>query len=89
MAEYTRIAELGDERTPIQKHLDRLAHLRNGLSHLARYTKIEESKLCVRSGLVTDYLVPMQFSGRAMAMLDMVTDVAGLPKALGVREGVS
>lgn len=89
LAEYTRIAELGDDRTPIQKHLDRLAHLRNRPSHLARYTKIEESKLCVRSGLVTDYLVPMQFSSRAMAMLDMVTDVAGLPTALGVREGVS
>ena len=82
LAEYTRTAAAGDDRTPIQKHLDRLAHLRSAPSHLARYAKIEESKLRIRSGLVTDYLVPMQFSGRAMAMLDVVTDVAGLPMAL-------
>lgn len=87
LAEYTTISAPGDDRTPIQKHLDRLAHLHSAPGHLARYTKIEESKLRIRSGLVTDYLVPMQFSSRAMAMLDIVTDVAGLPIALGVGVG--
>lgn len=83
LAEYTEIAAPGDTRTPIQKHLDRLAYLRDATDRLAHCTGIDQARLDLRSALVTDYLVPMQFSRRAMAMVDVVTDIALLASAIG------
>ncbi len=83
LAEYTEIAASGETRTPIQKHLDRLAYLGRTEDRLAQFTSIDEASLTLRSALVTDYLVPMQFSRRAMAMVDLVADVQTLDDAIG------
>lgn len=75
LTEYTSITETGD-RTPIQKHLDRLRFLKANTRELARLTSIPLEKIQIRSALVTDYLVPMQFSARALDFVDILTDLS-------------
>ena len=82
LSEYTTVDDAGG-RTPIQKHLGRISYLKSSLNQLAQLTSIPVERLQLRSALVTDKLVPMQFSGRVLKMLDLVTDYALLDKAFG------
>jgi hypothetical protein len=86
LQEYTSIAVPGDDRTPIQKHLDRMAFLRSALPAISKMTGIPAEKIIVRSGLVTDYLVPMQFSEDALKLIDLVTDLSLLESAVMARQ---
>ena len=62
------------KRTPLQKHLDRISYLRANPQRLADFVGIPVDRVQLRSALVTEQLVPMQFSGRAREILDLVTD---------------
>ncbi|MDE0241438.1 MAG: hypothetical protein OXQ84_14815 [bacterium] len=62
------------KRTQLQKHLDRISYLRGHPQRLADYLGIPVDRLRLRSALVTEQIVPMQFSGRAREVLDLVTD---------------
>jgi hypothetical protein len=81
LREYTTIAEPGSDRTPVQKHLDRITFLRSATAPLATLTGIARDSLKLRSALVTDYIVPMQFSKEALRLMDTVTDFALLHEA--------
>ena len=70
------------KRTPLQKHLDRISYLRANPQRLADLVGIPVDLLQLRSALVTEQLVPMQFSGRARETLDLVTDFELLEAAL-------
>jgi hypothetical protein len=82
LQEYTTIAAPGEDRTPIQKHLDRLTFLRSALPGIAKLTGIPANEIKIRSALVTDDLVPMQFSKDASRIVDVVADLAGLKTAV-------
>lgn len=82
LREYTSIAAPGDDRTPIQKHADRMTFLKSALPAVAKLTGIAESKIVLRSALVTDYLVPMQFSKEVSKFVDVVTDLSLLGEAV-------
>ena len=74
-----RLAEYSDgtvdgKRTPLQKHLDRISYLEANRERLADLVGIPVDRLQLRSALVTEKLVSMQFSGKAREMLDLVTD---------------
>lgn len=83
LREYTSVAAPGDDRTPIQKHLDRMTFLRSALPALSKLTGIPADKIKLQSALVTDYLVPMQLSKEASQLVDVVTDLALLGLAVG------
>lgn len=70
------------KRTPLQKHLDRISYLRANPQRLADLVGIPVDLLQLRSALVTEQLVPMQFSGTARETLDLVTDYELLEAAL-------
>lgn len=70
------------ERTPLQRHCDRISYLRANPQRLADFVSIPLDRLQLRSALVTEQLVPMQFSGRAQETLDLVTDYELLEAAL-------
>lgn len=76
LQEYTVVAAPGEDRTPIQKHLDRMTFLRNALPALSRVTGIPADKIILRSALVTDYLVPMQFVKDAGKLVDIIVDIS-------------
>lgn len=82
LAEYTTIAPPKVRKTPIQKHLLRIAFLQASPSKLAKLTRISVDQMTLRSGLVTDHLVPMLFSGKAASMVDVITEFGGLADAL-------
>jgi hypothetical protein len=86
LREYTSVATRGGDRTPIQKHLDRMTFLRSALPALSKLTGIAADKIKLRSALVTDYLVPMQFSKKASQLVDVVTDIDLLESAVGDQE---
>ena len=73
---------VGVKRTPLQKHLDRISCLNANRERLAEFTGIAVDRLQLRSGLVTEQLVSMQFGETAREMLDLVTDYELLDKAL-------
>ena len=81
LAEYS-VGTVGSKRTPLQKHLDRMSFLESSRERLANYTGIGEGGLQLRSGLVTENLASMQFSGTAREKLDLVTDFELLEEAL-------
>jgi hypothetical protein len=85
LQEYTSIAAPGEDRTPIQKHLDRIAFLRNAPPAISKVTGIPVGKIVLRSALVTDYLVPMQFLKDTARLVDVVTDISLLDEAVGTR----
>lgn len=70
------------KRTSLQKHLDRISYLRANPQRLADLVGIPVDLLQLRSALVTEQLVPMQFSGRARETLNLVTDFELLEAAL-------
>lgn len=78
LAEFTTIAPPGARRTPIQKHRDRLAFMRANPARLSKLTGIPVDRLVLRSGLVTDHLVPMHFSRKAASMVDVIAEYAEL-----------
>lgn len=86
LAEYGEVAPAGAKRTPIQKHLDRLDFLRDNSERLARTTHIPIERVLLRSALVTDHLVPMQFSKRAGALVDVIADFDAIATLLAPEE---
>jgi hypothetical protein len=82
LQEYTVVAAPGEDRTPIQKHVDRIAFLRNARPALSRVTGIPADKIVLRSALVTDYLVPMQFLEDAGKLVDVIADISILHTAI-------
>ena len=58
LREYTSVAAPGDDRTPIQKHLDPAYSSCGRRSALSKLTGIPADKIKLQSALVTDYLVP-------------------------------
>ena len=81
LAEYSA-GTVGAKRTPLQKHLDRMSCLEANWERLADFTGISVARLQLRSGLVTEKLVSMQFGGKAREMLDLITDYELLEEAL-------
>ena len=73
LAEYAA-GTVGEKRTPLQKHLDRMAFFEANRKALANCTGIAETQLRLRSGLVTEGVGSLQFAGDARKMLDVVTD---------------
>ena len=84
LAEYGTLSSPGDNMTPIEKHFNRLNFLSTNLTALSEFTKIPEETIDLRSALVTDCLMPMQFSHRPMAFVDIVCDFASLKNALPI-----
>ncbi len=82
LADYTQRASAGGKRTPIQRHLDRIAFLGSNRLRLSAFTGIPLGSMTLKSCLVTHDLVPMQFSAAAAALVDIVTDVDCLGAAL-------
>ena len=70
----------GGQRTQLQKHLDRISYLETSRSQLATLTAIAENEQTLRSALVTEDLVPMQFLGRGRETLDVIIDYASLER---------
>ena len=66
----------------LQKHLDRISCLEANRERLADFTGMTVDRLQLRSALVTEKLVPMQFGGKAREMLNLVTDYELLEEAL-------
>ena len=81
LAEYS-VGTDGGKRTPLQKHLDRMSFLETNRERIADFTGIAVDRLQLRSGLVTENLVSMQFGGTARERLDLVTDYELLAEAL-------
>ena len=81
LAEYSA-GTVGAKRTPLQKHLDRMSFLETNRERLADFTGIAMDRLQLRSGLVTENLVSMQFGGIARDTLDLLTDYELLEEAL-------
>ena len=81
LAEYSA-GTVGVKRTPLQKHLDRISCLEANRERLAAFTGMRVDRLQLRSGLVTEKVVSMQFGGKASEMLDLVTDYELLEEAL-------
>ena len=71
------------QRTPIQKHLDRLTFLKEKRVELGGLTGIPDTLVQSRSALVTDYLTPMQFSEDVKGELDVVVDYRHLESTFG------
>ena len=84
LAEYSA-GTVGAKRTPLQKHLDRMSCLEDNRERIAEFTAIPLDRLQLRSGLVTENLVSMQFGGKAREMLDLVADYELLGDALPSR----
>ena len=84
LAEYST-GTVDGKRTPLQKHLDRISYLDANREWLSHLTDIPVERLQLRSALVTEQLVPMQFAGIAQEMLDVVTDYELLEEAFGDR----
>ena len=80
LAEYSAGTVKG-KRSPLQKHLDRVSYLEANRNRLAALIRVPLDRLQIRSALVTEQLVSMQFSGKARQMLDLVTDLELLEAA--------
>ncbi len=81
LADYTTRGERKGKRTPIQKHLDRVDFLRRAPTGLARVTGIVPDTMAIHSALVTDSLVPMQFTHTMTQLVDRVVDYRNLRSA--------
>ena len=82
LAEYST-GMVDGTRTPLQKHLDRVSYLEANQERLSHFTGIPVGSLQLRSALVTEKLVPMQFAGAAQKTLDLVTDFDLLDETFG------
>ena len=82
LSEYV-VGMVGGSRTDLQKHLDRISYLKSNPEQVAKFTGIPVGRLQLRSALVTEKLVAMQFFGPAQDMLDLVADFDSLHEAFG------
>lgn len=82
--EYGEIAPDGQKPTPIQKHVTRIDQLRSHPANLSRITGIAADAIDLQSILVTDHLVPMQFSKRASALVDLIVEYSAIPAVLAL-----
>ena len=82
LQEYTRTAVSPGPRPPVRKHLDRIDFLRADNRRLAAFTGMGKTEIDLKACLVTDDLVPMQFSSKARAIFDVVTDRGALSELL-------
>lgn len=81
LAEYAS-GSVDGKRTQLQKHLDRVSYLDAHKEQLWSLTGIPVVRLQLRSALVTEKLVPMQFAGKAREALDLVSDYELLEEVL-------
>ena len=65
---------IGEKRTPLQKHLDRMSFFKNNPQALVNVTDIPSHRMQLRSALVTENLSSLQFGGDVRRKLDIVTD---------------
>jgi hypothetical protein len=82
LREYTDLEPTGSTRTPVKKHLDRVAFLKANPDAVAGFLELR-GPLVLRSCIVTENLVPMQFSSKAAALIDVFVDMDGLAAAFG------
>jgi len=82
LKEYTDLEPSGKSRTPVRKHLDRVAFLKANPSAVAKFIGLS-TPLMLRTCIVTEKLVPMQFSSKAAALIDVFVDMDGLAAAFG------
>ncbi|MER9764334.1 hypothetical protein [Mesorhizobium sp. M0138] len=83
LADYTTTGTRHTKRTPIQKHLDRVDFLRANLSAVASITKIPVEDIKLKAALVTDKIVPMQFTKMMSALVDRTCTFRDLAKQFG------
>lgn len=83
LADYTTRGVRNKRRTPIQKHLDRVDFLRANLSGVAKVTKVPVADVKLRSALVTDRIVPMQFTKTMSTLVDRTCTFRDLAKQFG------
>ena len=81
LTEYA-CSSVDGKRTQLQKHLDRVSYLEANRDQLSNLTEIPVERLQLRSALITEKVVPMQFAGKAREVLDLVTDFKFLEEAL-------
>jgi hypothetical protein len=81
LADYTTPGRRNNKRTPIQKHLDRLAYLNANPTLVANFVGIDAGRLNLKSALVTDGIVPMQFTDHMTNLVSLVCDYRGLAVA--------
>ena len=79
---YTE-SRVDGERTPMQKHRDRLGFMAKNPGALASITALPVTKMTLRSALVTDDTTPMQLSRHVKAMLDVVVEYRKLGDVFG------
>lgn len=84
LADYTTPGKRNGKRTLIQKHLDRLDRLREHPDALARFVGLPSAEMVVKAALVTDALVPMQFTGRMLDLVDRACDFRSLADAFAI-----
>ncbi|NEH46624.1 hypothetical protein GR215_33020 [Rhizobium leguminosarum] len=83
LADYTTRGRRNGKRTPIQKHLDRVDFLRGHPDLLAKATSIPLDRLVIRSALITDRIVPMQFATTMNSLVDRVCDYRQIEALFG------
>ncbi|MBK1795508.1 hypothetical protein JHL21_13475 [Devosia sp. WQ 349] len=83
LADYTTRGTRNKKRTPIQKHLDRVDFLRANLAGVAKVTKIPVADIKLRSALVTDRIVPMQFTKTMLTLVDRTCTFRDISKQFG------
>lgn len=83
LADYTTRGTRNKKRTPIQKHLDRIDFLRSNLTAVASITKIPAADMKLKSALVTDNIVPMQFAKTMSSLVDRTCTFRDLAKEFG------
>lgn len=83
LADYTTRGTRNKKRTPIQKHLDRVDFLRANLAGVAKVTKIPVADIKLRSALVTDRIVPMQFTKTMSSLVDRTCTFRDIGKQFG------
>jgi len=81
LADYAEPGMRKNKRTAIQKHLDRIEFIKANPGHISRVTGIPVGSLRLQSALVTDGIVPMQFSARMASLVTQVSDYRGLEAA--------
>jgi hypothetical protein len=74
LADYTTRGEIKGKRTPIQRHLDRVNFIRGAPRGLSGVTGMPTDKMKIHSALVTDSIVPMQFTKKMTHLVDRVSE---------------
>ncbi|MES0032375.1 hypothetical protein [Mesorhizobium sp. M0040] len=83
LLDYTTKGNRHKKRTPIQKHLDRVNFLRANRSAVAAITKIPVADIKLKAALVTDGIVPMQFTKTMSTLVDRTCTFRDLAKQFG------